>query len=191
MLDLEPAARQVASVARGVRDDQLDNPTPCTEIAVAGLIDHLLGLSIAFRDAAKKVGDTAPPQVAAPRDLDPDWRTSLPERLDELVRAWQDPAAWEGMTEAGGVALPADVAAQVAIDELVMHGWDLARATGQDFACDRATTQVVFEFTKASAAPEEAAGREGVFGPVVAVPEDAPLFERALGYAGRNPAWTP
>ena len=79
----------------------------------------------------------------------------------------------------------------VALDELVLHGWDLAKATGQPFRCDPASTAAVLEFTAASARPENAAGREDLFGPVVPVPVDAPALDRALGFAGRDPAWSP
>jgi uncharacterized protein (TIGR03086 family) len=95
------------------------------------------------------------------------------------------------VTEAGGVTMPAETTGAVALDELVLHGWDLARATGQPFACDPASTAAVLAFTSAMAQPEQAATREGLFGPVVEVPEDAPTFDRALGLAGRDPAWTP
>ena len=95
------------------------------------------------------------------------------------------------MTEAGGVRMPAEQMGAVALDELVLHGWDLARATGQQFTCDPANTAAVLAFTSASAHPEQAAGREGLFAPVVDVPADAPSFDRALGFAGRDPAWTP
>jgi uncharacterized protein (TIGR03086 family) len=95
------------------------------------------------------------------------------------------------MTEAGGVRMPAEVMGAVALDELVLHGWDLARATGQPFTCEPASTAAVLSFTEASAQPEQAASREGLFGPVVDLPEDAPPFDRALGFAGRDPAWTP
>ena len=77
------------------------------------------------------------------------------------------------------------------LHELVMHGWDLARGTGQRFSCDPASTAAVLAFTSATAQPGEAAARNGLFGPVVDVPPDAPAFDRALGFAGRNPAWTP
>ena len=197
MLDLIPATREVARLLDGVADDQLADPTPCADTPVAALLDHLMGLSMAFTWAARKTTavedhskESGPGQASA-EHLDPQWRRLLPERLDELSKAWGDPDAWEGMTEAGGVTTPASVMGVVALDELVLHGWDLARATGQPFACDPASTAAVLEFTRASTRPEEAAAREGLFGPVVDVPEDAPDLDRALGFAGRDPAWTP
>ena len=95
------------------------------------------------------------------------------------------------MAEAGGVRMPAEQMGAVALDELVLHGWDLARATGQPFPCDPASTAAVLEFTTVSAQPEHAGHREGLFGPVVESRTDAPAFDRALGFAGRDPAWTP
>jgi uncharacterized protein (TIGR03086 family) len=197
MLDLDPAAREVARLLDGVTEDRLAGPTPCPRYPVAALLDHFMGLSLAFTWAARKTtateggsGESGPGHPTA-EHLDPAWRTLLPQRLAALAEAWRDPTAWEGMTEAGGVTLPADVMGAVALDELVLHGWDLARATGQPFTCDPASTAAVLAFTSESAQPEQAASREGVFGPVVEVPDDAPAFDRALGFAGRDPAWTP
>ena len=70
-----------------------------------------------------------------------------------------------------------------------MHGWDLAVATGQTFDPDPDALQACYEFTLAAAEP--GAPRDGLFGPIVAVPDDAPLLDRASGLAGRDPAWTP
>lgn len=197
MLDLEPAAREVARLLDGVTDDQLADPTPCADTPVAGLLDHLMGLSLAFTWAAQK--STPPPGAGGgPRPgpesaehLDPDWREVLPQRLTKLVQAWRDPKAWDGTASAGGITLPAEIMGTAALDELVLHGWDLARATHQTFTCDPASTAAVLRFTSASALPEQAAVREGLFGPVVEVPENAPDFDRALGFAGRDPNWTP
>lgn len=197
MFDLDPAAREVIGLLDGVGDDQLDDPTPCADTPVAALLNHFVGLTLAFTWAARKTtasevgssdGGPAPPTA---EHLDPDWRTVLPQRLTELVEAWRDPAAWEGMTVAGGVTLPAEQMGAVALDEIVLHGWDLATATGQPFRCDPASTAVVLAFTTAATQPEHAASREGLFGPVVDVPDDASDFYRALGLAGRDPAWTP
>ncbi|WP_043619716.1 TIGR03086 family metal-binding protein [Nonomuraea candida] len=192
-IDLGSAAREVVRLLDGVTEDRLNDPTPCDGTSVAALLDHLMGLSLAFTWAARKItppeGATGP--SARAERLDPQWRTLLPQRLDELVESWRDPKAWEGTAEAGGVTMPADQLGVVALDELVLHGWDLARATGQPFTCTPEDTEAVLAFTRESAQPGQEAGREGLFGPVVEVPEDAPPFDRALGFAGRNPAWTP
>ena len=196
ILDLAPAAREVSRLLDRVTDAQLADPTPCPDTPVAAMLDHFMGLSLAFTWAARKTtaaergGGESGRGRAKAEHLDPGWRALLPQRLDELVEAWRDPAAWEGMTEAGGTTMPAEVVGVVALDELVLHGWDLARAIGQPFACDPASTAAVLAFTSASAQPERAASREGLFGPVVKVPEDSPAFDRALGFAGRDPAWS-
>ncbi|WP_422771694.1 TIGR03086 family metal-binding protein [Plantactinospora sp. WMMC1484] len=192
MLDLGPAAQEVIRLLDGVTDDQLSHPTPSTDTSVAALLDHLMGLSLAFTWAARKSdGDGSGPPEASADNLDPAWRSLLPRRLTELVEAWRAPDAWTGMASAGGATLPAESMGVVALDELVLHGWDLAKATGQPFHCDPASTEAVLAFTAESARPEQAAGREGLFGPVVPVPADAPPFDRALGFSGRDPHWTP
>jgi uncharacterized protein (TIGR03086 family) len=194
--DHEPAAAAVTRLLDGIADEQLSDPTPSPGTSVATLLDHLMGLSLAFTWAARKsttieAGDNPPgPGNASAANLDPEWRSELPKRLQDLVAAWHEPDAWEGMTEAGGLTMPAEVTAVVALDELVLHGWDLARATGQPYDCDPTSTAIVLEFVTQSARPEQAPMREGLFGPVVEVPDDAPAFERALGLSGRDPAWT-
>ena len=192
MLDLHPATREVARLLEGVTDDQLSAPSP-SDCDVATLLDHLMGLTMAFTWAAEKStppGGSKPPSSSG-ANLDPKWRSVLPERLDALGDAWSKPAAWEGMTEAGGVTMPGEVTGLVALDEVVLHGWDLARATGQEFRCDPDSAEAVLGFTERSAQPDQAAMRTGLFGPVVPVADDAPTFDRALGLAGRDPAWTP
>ena len=193
MIDLEPAAREVRRLLGGVADEQMADPTPCAGTSVAGLLDHLMGLTLAFTWAAQKqtvAGERGPAQAGADK-LDPAWRTVLPQRLEQLVDAWRVPSAWDGVTAAGGATLPAAVTGVVALDELVLHGWDLARATGQPFRCDPISTEAVLEFTRQTTLPANEAMRAGIFGPVVAVPDTALALDRALGYAGRDPDWTP
>ncbi|GGQ48657.1 TIGR03086 family metal-binding protein [Streptomyces flaveolus] len=189
-LDLGPQTRIVARLAEGVSDACLGDPTPCPDLAVRNLLGHLTGLAVAFRDAARKdlgaTTDTSPD--AGVPDIGPGWREELPKVLDELADAWRAPEAWTGMTRAGGVDLPGAVAAAVAVDELVIHAWDLARATGQEYAPDPAALQVSHGFLTAAA--EESDGGGGIFGPVVPVPADAPLLDRTVGLSGRDPNWT-
>ncbi|MCX5058016.1 TIGR03086 family metal-binding protein [Streptomyces sp. NBC_00452] len=188
-LDLGPQTRVIARLVEGVREEQLTAPTPCPDCAVHNMLGHLLGLSVAFRDAARKdlgaTTDTAP-DAAAP-DIGPDWRAEFPKVLDELADAWRAPEAWTGMTRAGGVDLPGAVAGAVVVDELVIHGWDLARATGQPYDPDPPALQVSHDFLLAAANDPSRGG--GIFGPVVPVPADAPLLDHAVGLSGRDPGW--
>lgn len=190
-LDLEPAARQIRELIRAVDDRQLAGPTPCPDYSVRELLGHILGLTVAFRDAAHKTSGptTDTPPTAALPVLPEDWRTALPPLLDELVAAWRSPDALEGMTRAGGVELPGQVAGLVARNELVVHGWDLARSTGQEFRADEASLRS----SEALLAPgdDDRSGPDAIFGPPVPVPGDAPLVDRVIALSGRRPDWRP
>jgi uncharacterized protein (TIGR03086 family) len=189
-IDFERQARLVAAIAEGVTDEQLAGPTPCPEYQVRHLLAHLVGLAGAFRDAGRKdLGAHLDqnPGASLP-DLGPEWRADLPKLLDELVGAWRDPAAYEGMTRAGGTDLPGAVAGAVAMDELVVHGWDLARATGQAYAPDEASLAVAQELLTPQEGDDSG---NSLFGAVVPVPDGAPLLDRVIGLSGRDPGWTP
>ena len=186
--DLEAAARLTASIVTGVGDEQLDNPTPCTERNIEQLLAHIDGLSQAFAAAAAKnlgpLTDTSP--NPSEEILDDGWRTRVPAQLAALAEAWSDPSAWEGMTRAGGIDLPGAVAGLVALDEVAIHGWDLAVATGQPYEPDDATAAAVHGFLVES---RKEPVPESLFGPVVDLSSDTPVFEQALGLSGRDPAW--
>ncbi|MCF6377115.1 TIGR03086 family metal-binding protein [Nocardioides KLBMP 9356] len=190
LVDLGPAGERLLAVAAGVGDDQLDDPTPCEGRTVGQLAQHLVGLTQAFRAAAEKdfgaFTDTTPDASGWP-DVEPGWREALGEHVPWLVAAWREPAAWEGMTRAGGVDLPGQVGGLVALDEVVLHGWDLARSTGQSYDCDDATAEACLAFVGGF----DEAGTPGLFGPAVDVGPGASSFERLLARSGRDPRWSP
>jgi len=193
LLDLEPAARCMTDLVTSVSDEQLDGPTPCSESSVGDLLDHIGGLTLAFTVAARKAeieGGSQAPSADASR-LGADWRTRIPNDLAVLVRAWRDPEAWTGMTEAGGVELPGEVAGLVALNELVVHGWDVSRACGLAYDGDRSSIEAAHGFVAQFSGPGQEAAREGLFGPVVPVPANAPLLDQVIGLSGRDPGWTP
>ncbi|MGW1185405.1 TIGR03086 family metal-binding protein [Streptomyces drozdowiczii] len=189
-LDLEPAARRITAQLDAVDDTALGAATPCPGVTVGALLAHVEGLAVAFRDAARKdlgtTTDSAPSVESGV--LEPGWRTTLPAALDEMVAAWRSPDAWEGMTRAGSVDLPGQVAGMVALNELVLHGWDLAKATGQPFDAEdahlRSSLALLAELGDNPPATSP-------FGPPVPVPEDAPLLDRAVARGGRRPDWRP
>ena len=176
----------MARLVEATPDSDLEKPTPCARYTVADLLDHIGGSALAFTAAAvKRPLEGGPSGNGA--NLGPDWRTRIPRQLTELAEAWRDPTAWTGMTAAGGVDLPGDVAGVVALDELVIHGWDLAKAIGQPAGYDGPGLDAVFDMVRHF----RASGAEGLFGPELAVPADAPILDRILGAAGRDPGWQP
>lgn len=188
-LDLAPAVDQMSRVVAGITDDQLTAATPCAGTDVATMLAHVHGLSVAFRDAARKVEgpttSTAP--QAAPKDLSPRWRDEIPLALDQLAQAWREPEALVGLTTAGGVTMPAELMLTVADNELVIHAWDLAKATGQPYAAAPENLEASWQMV--SNTPDDPKAREGLFGPRLPIADDAPLLDRVLAYAGRDPEW--
>lgn len=184
------AAAPTIEVFRGIAPDRLDAPTPCSEYDVRGLINHLLFWGPSLEGAARK--KSVPPPVESERDADltgSDWAARLEAQTDTIVASWSDPGAWDGVTRMGGpMELPAAMIGGMVLGELVVHGWDLARATGQD---PRWSSEVL-DLTYDMAAKTAEQGREmGVYGPEVPVPGTAPLLDRILGLTGRDPRWTP
>lgn len=186
--DLGPAVSSLLDIARGVEPSDLGRPTPNDGRSVSELIGHLVGLTAAFGAAAEKDfgewTDTNPDEQGWPSAED-GWLATLRDRAHSLVTAWREPEAWTGMTRAGGVDLPGEVAGVVALDEVVLHGWDLATATGQEYSCDDATTQVLAEFVNGF----DPAGTPGMFGPAVEAAHGT-AFDRVLARSGRDPQWS-
>jgi uncharacterized protein (TIGR03086 family) len=192
-VDMGPATRRMADLVEQVPDDLLDGPTPCPAYTLGDLLDHVSGFALAFTAAARKATVPGSPDRASgdASRLGNDWRSRVPRELDALAEAWRDPAAWTGATRAGGVDLPGEIAGLVALDELVVHGWDVARASGQTYACDGDLLEAVHEFVAPLAQPGQEAMRDGIFGPAIRVPGDAPLLDRVIGLTGRDPTWSP
>ena len=185
--DLGPATKEMARLVAGIGDDQLAAPTPCPEYCVADLAEHVGGLTLAFTAAARKTATGEQPSVDGSQ-LEPGWRDRVAADLADLAAAWDDASAWEGMTMAGPVEVPGPVAALIALDELVVHAWDLAVATGQDYDPAESDVERCHGFAASFEPPAENDG--GLFGPPVAVPDDASPLDRLVGLTGRDPSWS-
>jgi uncharacterized protein (TIGR03086 family) len=186
MIDLTSACQRTADVLADVTDEQLALPTPCEKLRLDELLAHVGGLASAFTAAARKdfgpLTDTPPTDGA---ELEADWRTAFPQRLAALAAAWQEPDAWHGMTRAGGIDLPGEVGGSVALAEVVIHGWDVARTVGRPYDSDPATVAACLEHL----AQFDTSGTDGMFGPAVPIPDGAPELDRAIALSGRDPAW--
>ncbi|WP_189863454.1 TIGR03086 family metal-binding protein [Streptomyces poonensis] len=178
---LEAASVRAVPVVRGVADERLGDPTPCAEYSVRELVNHLTHVVVGFQAyAAKGQADfsTTPDYIGD----DPDWRARFTAEARKLVDAWAAPGADEGT--AGQLGLPARTLGQMALLDLLVHAWDLAVATGQDFEPDPV---VVAALEPAVARMAPMAREWKAFGDPAPVPADASPFERLLATTGRDP----
>ncbi|MET7619270.1 TIGR03086 family metal-binding protein [Streptomyces sp. NPDC005408] len=177
---IRECADAVAATASGIRGEQLGDRTPCEKFTVAELLDHLGGTLSSSARAARKEPQ---PGEAAASAASP---ASVAESANRAAAAWGDPVAYEGTTEFGPGEMPAGLAATITLEELALHGWDLARATGRTFVISEEAGRVALGAVEQIA---EQARTNGSYGPPVPVSADAPAFHRALGASGRNPEW--
>jgi uncharacterized protein (TIGR03086 family) len=192
-VDLGPAARRLADLVSNVKDEALDRPTPCPAYSLGDLIEHVGGMALAFTAAARKERSAYTEMTPAGQAsrLAPDWRERIPRDLTALAQAWADPGAWAGMTRIAGDDSPAGVVGLVLADELAVHGWDVARASGQPYACEPDILEAALKFLRMFASPDAPAGPEVPFGPARILLDEAPLLDRVVGMAGRDPGWSP
>jgi uncharacterized protein (TIGR03086 family) len=193
IVDLGPAAQRLADLVARVGDDELGKPTPCPAYTLGDLIEHVGGLALAFTAAANKDGGRYADQAAAgdAARLGEGWRARIPRDLATLGEAWRDPAAWAGTTRIAGSDSPAEIIGLAAADELVVHGWDVARATGQPYACEPELLAAAQGFLGQFASPDAPAGPDVAFGPSRRLSAGAPELDRVVALAGRDPGWSP
>lgn len=181
---LEKAVTETANVLRGVRPEQFGAPTPCHAWDVRTLTNHLVQVGSALNLAGHR--QAVPGDLWGQDLLGDDWAGRFDKDTDEAVAAWADPAAWEGTLNLGGGDMPAPLIATMLASDLVIHGWDLARATGQDYRCDEAAAEMTYRFV---ADMGEQGQQMGIFAAPQPTPDDASPLDRALALSGRDPGW--
>ncbi len=172
-------------VVQGVPSASLDAATPCEEWDVRRLASHLLGTTEAMRRVgAGEPLDRDDPWGTSGQELGETWRDQLSDRLIAVADAWAQPEAWDG--EALDGAMGRKDVGDMAFLEVLLHGWDLARATGQQLEVDDAVAERAGELL----AEHGETGRSmGAFGPEVEAGEDPSPLDRALAASGRDPRW--
>lgn len=195
------AIATTGAVVGGLRADQLDLPTPCDAYDVRELSGHLL--CVLGRGAAlgRRVDIFTVPQVVpfAPDELASTWASWA----SDATAAWADAARLEEMIELPWATAPGAATLSGYVNELVVHGWELARATGQSAQWDPAAIAVADAAIRAmlppgnrveafaemmGQRPEDLSPEDMVFANEVPVPADAPAIDRLVAYTGRNPS---
>jgi uncharacterized protein (TIGR03086 family) len=193
MHDLGPAVGEMTRLVNGVRDDQLGVPTPCTRYTLGDLMQHVRVLAEAFTVAGLKeqpAGGSKPPPQGDASLLPEDWRGETTDWLDRLAETWANPAAWEGTAWIAGFEAPASVVGITAANELVVHGWDVARASGQQLILDDTALAPSRGFVAMMSGPGSEEARGDAFGPALPIPAGASALDEVVAGNGRNPAWS-
>ena len=183
---LERALDQTAGLIAAIDASQAGLATPCAGWDVRTLISHLAGRDLRnFLVSAR--GET--PDWAAPEEeIGDDWAAAFRDRAVQLRAAWRV-ADLDRLVAGPGGEAPLRARADQQITELAVHGWDLARATGQPTGLDPALAEHALRWSRGMLRPEFR-GPGKAFGVEVPVPDDAPAYERLAGWFGRDPNWT-
>ncbi len=184
------AAKEVGEIARGAASADLTAPTPCTDFDLKTLINHVIGTTGALAAVGRREELDADDPYGARNDATGgDWAALLDKRVTALAGVWSKEKAWDGTVSMAGQEMPATLIAEMSLAEMLLHGWDLARATGQQLTVP---DDVGGELLRHIDETAEWGRSMGAYGPQFAVREQAraTAFERALAAAGRDPAWT-
>ena len=177
---LETIVPSLAGVVDRIWYGQLDDPTPCAAFTVHDVIDHMIVGGGTFAPLFR--GET-PQGVTAPAVYG--WVPAAEFRtaMTELVAAAKSPGAMDRVIVSPFGEVSGDTFARfVAFDGLV-HGWDLACATGQPWAPSDELVEAVEAFARQAIAP---AMRDGdTFKDPTTVPADAGPLERLVAFSGR------
>jgi uncharacterized protein (TIGR03086 family) len=167
----------LVAVLASIRPEHLGLPTPCAHFDVGGVLEHMVSGATAF--AAGYRGEAAPTEPAG------DVLGAIGPALEDLGASLHAPGALDRTIAAPFGELPGDVCAAFVVLDGLVHGWDLATATGQAYeppdelvAASEAFARTVLDGL-----------RDGeTFAEAVSAPEGASPIERLVAYTGRRPA---
>jgi uncharacterized protein (TIGR03086 family) len=183
---LHSVVASLQPVIHGVPAEEMSAPTPCADFDVRTVANHMLGTV----EAMRRVGASEPMDPEDPWGTNGDnmregWRDDLSQRLNGYAEAWGRPEAWEG--DAMGGAMTKQGVGDMGFVEVILHGWDLAKGSGQEVEYDAASVDRALEIMDQIG---EVGRSHGAFGPEVSLPDDAEPFARVLAKAGRDPEWS-
>lgn len=176
--DLQQALAGAGQLVGALEPDQWDAPTPCPGWAVRDVVQHLAGGNTLFANAL--AGEQP---GATPADVDAD-AAGYARSAERLVDAASAPGALDRLVSVPFGVVPGPVAVQMRVVEALVHGWDLARASGRPTAFDDELVGRTDAFTRQmlTRVPPE----RSPFGPPVPIADDAPPLDRLAALLGRS-----
>lgn len=166
-------------IVAGIAPEQLHDPTPCEDFDVAALLNHVIGgnfwvAPLVGGKTIAEVGD------ALDRDYAPsEYRASA----DDADAAFSSEGAMERPVAVSYGPVPGEVYAGHRFIDVLIHGWDLAKATGQDTTLDPELVEACWTVIRPQMELLEASG---MFGTKVSVADDADSQTKLLAALGRR-----
>ena len=186
--EMTAAAGAASGVVDGVRPEQFGDPTPDTEWDVRTLLNHIILWTSHSLERRAHGESVAPELMDQDFAAEPGYAAAYRAQLDRALDAWSDPAVWDRELNVMGSATPASDVAALMVAEMVLHGWDLAAATGQSYAVDDAAAAAALAAVEANA---DLFRQYKGFAEPVAVAPGVSVLDRALALSGRDPNWSP
>ncbi|MEV4517561.1 TIGR03086 family metal-binding protein [Dactylosporangium sp. NPDC049525] len=181
---LDRALGQADVVIAGVRRQQASLPTPCDSWDVRALINHLVDEMRRFVDVT-----TTGRRGSSDGDIiGDDWISAYRAAASSLAAAWSQPGALERPHRYPGGDIPAETAVGQQVSELVIHSWDIAKATGQVAVLDPELGLFALDWARTYDDPQfrgqEAYGFQ--MGPQKVVAVGASVYDQLAAFAGRS-----
>lgn len=177
-VELYQAATQATQqIIAGVTAEQMESATPCSEWDVKALVDHLIGGAAFFSAGLAGEEPSGPPQADSPAE-------AFGMLTSKILEAAKNPSNLERKIQTPFGELSGGEVIFGAFMDATIHGWDLAKATGQDTSMNAAHVEIL---TQAFAPQMDGLRQGGAFGPEVPASGDASSQDKLLSMMGRKP----
>jgi uncharacterized protein (TIGR03086 family) len=180
---LEGTFASTQRIVDNIDSSQLNADTPCEDWNVRLVLAHIVGVMRHFEAAA--VGEEQPIPDPADVDLGDDPAATYRAAASGALAAWSRPGVLDGNLKVAAGEMPATTVANINALDTLVHGWDIARGTGQDAALDPALAEASLAFAQRFV-PDDVRG-SGFMKPAVAVGDDASPTDRLVAFCGRRP----
>lgn len=179
---LEQAIASTRDVLVGVTPDQLDLPTPCAQWTVSELINHIVGGLHFFESGVtgEASGDAEADAASG------DYVAAFDEAAAAALAAFRADGAMEKMLDLPFGTMPGAAFMGMAVNDTFTHGWDLAKATGQDTDLAPELAAQVLEQARAFIQPAFRSEDGAVFGLEQDAPAGASAADQLAAFLGRT-----
>ena len=184
---MQKVVAEANRVIGGITPEQLGQSTPCADWDVRALLNHVTGGSDMFAEGVSQgaISDERVGELLGTDRLGNDYQGAFAAASQRALDAFETPGAAEKTVTLPFGTMPAGMALNIAIFDVAVHSWDLAKATGQSTALDSEVLEPALAV--GTAMIDDNMRSMGIFGPAVPVADDAPTQDRLAAFAGRQP----